>query len=271
MTTVNSFKATIPGTPFNVIESRDFFLRDEGEDAYQTEQLPIVIEGAEGDMEVNYQHGLVNVSAMFGHEILGQMVGSPIVIGGVRYGVVLQSPSIDFSEFEMKVAPPDLSFLMFNLDERKTFMGLDRPTSVESSNPLYGEMRERFLAGFSYCLQAFSEAHPTFSSGFRQAVATLEIARLRQLQERAWNDMTKRTLAIQKLMRMVPEEARRLRIGSVFSQETDTVPVECRKSDMVAEATGVYGVNVSVGDGATYVIAQMLDGSIEDFVLVADN
>lgn len=263
----NNIRTPIPGTPFNVIPSQDFFIRDEGEDAYQIESQPITVDGIAGQLEIDLQEGFVHVMAFFGSERWGENVGDPVVVDNVRYSVVLQSDPIGFADFDLATSADRLSFSMHNLDIRTKMIGLDVPATVSETDPVFAETRGRFSSAVSACIRELAADHPGFADGFRQAVATLEIARLRQLQELAWREMSERTQAIQRYMELVPDEMDRITPWKFSSQETEPMPIMADRDGPSVSASGVYRLRVQLADGATSVISTLVDGTIRTDVI----
>lgn len=265
--TAENIKTPIPDTPFNVIPSKDFFIRDEGEDAYQIESLPITVDGVVGEFDIKLEAGLVYVMASFGSEQWRQNVGHPVVLDEVRYSVSLRAAPLGFFEFDLAATAKDLSFSMQNLDVRKTMMRLDFPTSVGESDPVFAKTKDRFVKAVSRHIAGLGEQHPRFSDGFRQAVATLEIARLRHLQELAWRDISERTQAIHRYMELVPEEMNRIAPWKFSSQETEAMPIKAARDGLSVDASGVHTVRVQLADGATFVITGLIDGTIKTDII----
>lgn len=263
----NNIMTPIPGTPFTVIPSQDFFIRDEGEDAYQIESQPISVDGIVGQFEIDLQEGLVHVMAFFGSERWGENVGDPVVVDDVRYSVVLQSDPMRFADFDLAASADHLSFSMHNLDLRTKMIGLDVPVAVPETDPVFDETRGRFSSAVSARIRELATEHPGFANGFRQAVATLEIARLRQLQELAWREMSERTQAIQRYMEMVPDEMDRIAPWKFSSQETEPVPITVDRDGHSVSASGVHRLRVQLADGATFVVSTLVDGTIRTDVI----
>jgi hypothetical protein len=260
-------KTPIHGTPFFVIPGDDFFIRDEDVGSYQIESVAFVAEGVEGVLDVEVQQGLVHVTACFGSERWGQSIGGPVVIDNVRYSVSLRADPVPFDDFDLGSAVDSLSFSMSNLDDRARVIGLDLPRLVEETDPVYAETRERFVRSVSRNIRELATAHPGFANGFRQAVAILEIARLRNEQDEAWREMSLRTKEIQRYMELVPEEMARVAPWTFSSQETDPRPVALERADLEVNGSGVHYVTVKLADGATFVIAALVDGTIRTEIM----
>ena len=103
-------------------------------------------------------------------------------------------------------------------------------------------------------ITALAAAHPGFSRGFRQAVATLEIGRLRERQALAWEEMSETASAIRRYMALVPEEMARVAPWTFSSQETVPLPIVAERNGLSVKASGVLSVNVQIADGATFVL-----------------
>ncbi|MCV9963651.1 hypothetical protein OIU34_17260 [Pararhizobium sp. BT-229] len=265
--TADNIKTPIPGAPFNVIPSQDLFIRDEGEDAYQIECQPIVVDGVAGEFDIKLEEGLVYVMAFFGSERWGESIGDPVVVNDVRYSVALRAEPVRFADFDLATTAKRLSFSMQNLDVRTTRIGFDFSTSVAESDPVFAATKERFVSAVSRYATELAKKHPGFSDGFREAVATLEIARLRQLQELAWREMSERTRAIHRYMELVPDEMARVAPWKFSSQETGPVPIGAERDGLSVTASGVHSLKVRLSDGATFVISGLVDGSIRTDVI----
>ncbi|MCS4089714.1 hypothetical protein [Rhizobium sp. BK176] len=262
-------KTPIPNTPYFVIPGEDFFIRDEGVGAYQIEGIPLNSEGAQGVFDIELQQGMVHVSACFGSESWGVGIGKPVVIDGVRYSVSLHSDPVPFDEFDLASAADSLSFSMSNLDQRSKggALKLNLPLSVEEDDPVYAETRARFVWTIARHIRELATAHPGFANGFRQAVAVLEIARLRDEQEEAWRAVSERTKAIHRYMALVPDEMARVAPWTFSSQETDPTPVGIAGDGFEINASGVHHATVKLVDGATFVIVGLVDGSIRTEIM----
>lgn len=263
--TADNIKTPIPDTPFNVIPSQDFFIRDEGEDAYQIETQPIVVEGVSGEFDVKIEGGLVYVAAFFGSERWGQNIGAPIVVDGVRYSVALRAEPVDFADFDLASSADQLSFSMQNLDVRMT--RFDLPTCVAETDPVFARTKALFIAATSQYVRELALKHPGFSDGFRQAVAKLEIERLRHSQQIAWRDISERTETIRRYMELVPEEMNRFAPWKVSSQKTEPMPIQAVRDALSVAASGVHSVTVQLADGATFVITCLIDGTVRTDVI----
>lgn len=260
-------KTPIRETPFFVVPSDDLFFRDEGVDAYQIESVPFIAAGVEGLLDVELQQGLVHVRVCFGSERWGQSIGSPVVIDDVRYAVSLHATPVSLDDFELGSAVDNLSFSMSNLDDRARVSGLDLPRLVEPSDPVYLETRERFVRSVAGNIRELAASYPGFASGFRQAVAVLEIARLRSEQDEAWLEISRRTKAIHRYMGLVPEEMARVAPWTLSSQETDPRPVGLERTGLEVNASGVHHLTVKLVDGATFVLASLVDGTIRTEIM----
>jgi hypothetical protein len=265
--TANNIKTPIPETPFHVIPSQDFFIRDEGEDAYQIESQSIAVDGVVGEFDIKVQEGLVHIIASFATEFWGDVAGDPVVVDDTRYSVSLRTTPVRLSAFDLKATAEGLSFSMQNLDVRKSVMGLSLSTSVDEREPVFAQAKGRFIDAVSHYIAELAKQHPRFSDGFRQAVATLEIARLRNLQELAWREMSVRTQAIHRFMEMVPEEMGRIAPWTFSSQETEPLPIEAARDGQSVSGSGVHSVRVQLADGATFIIVGLIDGSIRTEVI----
>ncbi len=263
--TAENIKTPIPGTPFHVIPSQDFFIRDEGEDAYQIETQSIVVEGVRGEFDVKIEGGLVHVTAFFGSERWGQSIGEPVVMDDVRYSVALRAEPVGFADFDLASAADQLTFSMQNLDVRMT--RFDLPMSVAATDPVFATTKGLFAEATSRYVTELALKHPGFSDGFRQAVATLEIERLRQLQELAWRDISERTQAIHHYMELVPEEMNRIAPWKFSSQETEPMPIKASRDDLSVAASGVHSVRVQRAASSTFVITGLVDGTIRTDII----
>jgi hypothetical protein len=235
-------KTPIHGTPFFVIPGDDFFVRDEDVGAYQIESVPFVAEGVEGLLDVELQQGLVHVTACFGSERWGENIGRPVVIDDVSYSVSLHAEPVRFDDFDLGSAAGRLSFSMSNLDVRTKRIGFDLPLPVNEVSPVFGETRDRFVRSVSQYIRELASIHPGFALGFRQAVATLEIGRLRDEQASAWQEMSRRTKAIQRYMELVPDEMARIAPWTFSSQETEPRLVGFERDGLTLNASGVHYV-----------------------------
>jgi hypothetical protein len=261
-------KTPIPSTPFFVIPSVDFFIRDEGVGAYQIESVPFVAEGVEGILDVELQQGLVHVRVCFGSESWGVGIGSPVVIDNVHYSVSLHSPPVALDDFDLALAADSLSFSMSNLDDRSTGpIGMNLPRLVKEADPAHAETCERFVRSVSRNIKDIDASYPAFAKGFRQAVAVLEIARLRDEQAEAWREMSIRTTAIHHYMSLVPEEMARVAPWTFSSQENVPRLVELKRAGLEVNASGVHHVTVKLADGATFVITTLIDGTIRTEIM----
>ncbi|MBY3433274.1 hypothetical protein HFN89_03730 [Rhizobium laguerreae] len=260
-------KTSIPGTPFFVIQSDDIFVRDDGADAYQIESIAFVAGGVEGLLDVEFQQGLVHVRACFGSERWGESIGGPVVIDGVRYSVSLHADPVPIDDFDLAKVADSLSFSMYNLDRRVNRIGFDLPLPVEATAPVYGETRNRFVRSVSRSIRELAAAYPGFAKGFRRAVAIFEIGRLREAQASAWREMSDRTRAIHHYMKVVDDKLAQLAPLPFSSQETVPMPIRSERKDLTIRASGVHSLNVTLADGAAFVVTTLVDGSVHTEVM----
>lgn len=261
--TAEIIKTPIPGTTFNVIPSEDFFIRDEGLDAYQIETQPIVVEGVCGEFDVKIEGGFVSVTAFFGSERWGQNIAEPVVVDDVRYSVALRTKLVSLADFDLASSSAQLTFSMQNLDVRMC----DLPTSVAATDPVFARTEARFAAATSRYVTELALKNPGFSDGFRQAVASLEIERLRHLQEVAWRDISERTRTIQQYMKFVSEEMNRVTPWNFSSQESESIPIRAVRDTLSVDASGVHSVKVQLADGATFIMTGLIDGTVRTDVI----
>jgi hypothetical protein len=259
--TIENIKTPITGTPFIVIPSKEFFFRDEGDDAYQIESQSIVVDDVNGCFEISHQGGVVEVTALFGASRWGETFGDPIIVDDVRYCVIVRSAMVRLAEFNLEACGDNLTFSMLNLDHTKKVLGLDIPEPVTEADPAFTETRHHIIEAVSTFIKELTKRHPSLSEGFKQVVATLELARLRKLQDSAWREMSTRTEAIYRCMQLVPEEADRLATWKFSSQETGPPPISATRDGRSITATGVHKVTVELTDGAAVVVSSLLDGT----------
>ncbi|MDW9478863.1 hypothetical protein GOB57_09215 [Sinorhizobium meliloti] len=227
--------------------------------------MPLIVEGVEGEFHVRLEEGRVSVLAFFGSERWRQNTAEPVVVDNVRYSVALKAEPVDFSDFDLASTIGTLSFSMHNLDIRTS--RFDFPTPVAKRDPVFATTRDSFVNAVSQYIQELAATYPGFSHGFRQAVATLEIARLRQAQELAWSEISERTRVIQRYMELVPEEMERVGTLKVSSQKTGTVPIKAGRDGLAIEATGVHSIKVQLAGGGASVISVLIDGTVRNDII----
>jgi hypothetical protein len=267
--TVTNDKTPIDGSPYKLIPAQDILFCDEGQDAYQIESVAFVAEGVLGQFDVKLQEGEVYVTAFFGSENWGELIGSPVIIDDVRYSVVVRAAPISFADFDLASTAANLEFSMSNLDERLVRLGIDFGRPVGSAEPVFAETRRRFVASVARNIRDLAASYPGFANGFRKAVATNEIQRLRKQQEFAWREVSERTQAIQRYMAIVPEEMERVAPWTFSSKESSGLPILAETEGLSVEASGVHSVEVRLEIGATFVITQLVDGTVHTEVLRA--
>ena len=200
----------ISGTPFSVGPANDFFVRDEGEHAYDLVGFPVTVEGHQGRFDIEVREGQVRLTVRFGTEQWGVAVGDGPVIDGTRYSVAVSTRDVPLAEFDLAAAADaqDLRFRMWNMDRRDTVIGMSVPLELTDENPLLPATRERFVRGVSAFIEDMASRYPSFSDGFRSAVLDMSIARLRAVQRAEWMAMAERHRRILDLMSQYPATAR---------------------------------------------------------------
>lgn len=265
MTDETDFKTPIEGTPFHIEDSFDMSLDSGHKPSYETTSIPLAVDGEDGKLHVSLYQDFVYVSAFFGTERWGEPISDCVVVDGVRYSVSLRCEPQPLRDFDLASAiGSQISFSMSNLDERGR-MGMS--LQVDKNDPVYVATRDRLAPAARRVLTDFSRSHPSFSEGFRRAVGRREIARLREEQAAAWNEMRERAARIREHMKFVPEELDKLPkepAGSVSCEETGVAAMRIEKEIDGFSGTAIETMRIKAWPEGVRLSVDLIDGTHEN-------
>ena len=271
---MSDMKTPIKGIPFNLIPTLDLYIGKDSYPPYELEAFPLTVEGAEGHFAVQISNEGVHVAVFFGSERWGEQTETPVVIGDTRYSMSFRCPPVALSEFDLSMSAETMGdFHMTNLDVRQKTLGSFYGTSVPGSDPVHIAAKTRYLPAVVSSVRDLAGRYPTFSDGFREAVSTLEIKRLREEQDDAWLRMLGRTEEIRAYMKMVPEEA-----GKLAPEPAWTLPCEEAAKRVVGfkveparmKGVGIAKLEIHSSILGSLVTVDLIDGTSEAHSLSDD-
>lgn len=274
MTTENK-KTSIKGTPYFLGLSEDPFVDDNRMDRYEVEGITIPVADNVGELSISIIGSEIHVSGHFGSEGWARVTDTPVMIDGVRHSVSVRFPGMPFTDFDLAaVHASEPTFTVRNLDVRSEGLVGMFGTTVPEDAPLAVSLRAVFVPAVRDVVQDIATRHPDFGVAFREAVHVSEIARLRDLQLGAWNDMIERMDEIRRLMKQVPDEARLLPPEpgwEIPAEEAARFEIAFESTPARSTATGVAKFQINNSVLGAFVTVDLLDGTFHTDHIVNDD